>query len=75
MTFKDVQNVKGNKDVKEILKFKDIKGAIDILKAFSMSSFNIYTFCTHYLCSHICFFCSHYKQLNGDLKGITFVVL
>ena len=27
------------------------------------------------LCSHIYFLCSHHKQLNGDLKGITFVVL
>ena len=31
--------------------------------------------CIHCLCSHICFSCSHHKQLNGDLKGITFVVL
>ena len=45
------------------------------LKTFHMSPFNIYTFCTHYLCSHIYFFCSRHKQLNGDLKRITFVVL
>ena len=30
---------------------------------------------TSCLCSHIYFFCSHHKQLNGHLNGITFVVL
>ena len=39
-----------------------------------MSPFILQTFCTHCLCSHIYFLCSHNKQLNGDLKGITFVV-
>ena len=27
------------------------------------------------LCSHIYFFCSDHKQLNGDLKDITFMIL
>ena len=34
----------------------------------------IQTFCTQCLCSHIYFFCSHQKQLNGYLKQITFVM-
>ena len=33
------------------------------LLKFNVSSFNIYTFCTHYLCSYICFSCSHHRQL------------
>ena len=40
-----------------------------------MSSFNIWTFCIHCLRSHISFSCSHHNQLNGDLKGITLVML
>ena len=41
-----------------------------------MSFFNIETFCTHCLYSHIYISLSSYhKQLNGDLKSITFVVL
>ena len=33
-----------------------------------------FTFCTHCLCSHIYIFWSRHKQLNGDLKGIIFVI-
>ena len=40
-----------------------------------MSSFNIQTFSTYCLFSLLYFSYTHYKQLNGDLKGITFVVL
>ena len=40
------------------------------LKTINMPSFNTYTFCTHCLCCHIYFSCSHHKQLNDDLKDI-----
>ena len=40
-----------------------------------MSSSNIQKFWIHFLRSPVYFSCSHHKQLNGDLKGITFVVL
>ena len=45
------------------------------LKTFNTSLFNILTLCTHCLYPHIYFSCSLHKQLNGDLKGITFVML
>ena len=33
-----------------------------------LSTSKCFAYC---LCFHICFSCSHHKQLNGDLKGIT----
>ena len=46
------------------------------LKKFNITSFKFnISFCTHCFCSHMYFCCSHHKQLNSDLKGITFVVL
>ena len=38
---------------------------------------HLYTFrrFAHTACVLIYFFCSHHKQLNGDLKGITFAML
>ena len=41
------------------------------LEIFNKSSFSIRRFCIHCLCSHIFFSCSHHKQLNDNLKGIT----